>query len=551
MLCLLDMKYSIKDLREKLSGDIKTDAKTKEYFSTDGSIFTLTPKLVIYPENELDVIESVRYFHYMAKDGKTVPLTSRGKGTDQGGAALSEGAVMVFPAHMKHLVHMGRETVTVQPGMLYSNLQTMLHSHGRFLPPYPASIDFASIGGAVANNSAGEKTVKYGSTRDYVKALRVVLSNGDAIETYRLNKKELAQKKKQQDFEGELYRKLDDMIEQNWDLVAKSKPHTSKNSAGYDLWDVKRADGSFDLSQLICGSQGTLGVVTEITLYHTAFNPKTTLLVGFFDSLEKMTQATQAIMPLGPSALEIVDHNVLKFVRDHNPSMIQGIVPETLPAAALLIEFDDFKLKDQDKKTKRARKVLEELCYESKVATSKYEQDKLWKMRRRAAAYMWTNDSPKRNLPIIEDATVPVADMPAFLKEVYALLDKYKVAEAMWGHAGNANFHIQPLLDLGSIRDRQKIYSLMNEFYKLVVKYHGSTCAEHNDGIIRAPYLKAMFGAETYKLFEEVKKMFDPYNFLNPTSKIGPSQEFGMVHMRKEYSMPHLADHMPGLGAFH
>lgn len=545
------MANFLKDLKDKIHGDIKLDKSSLDYFSTDGSVFKISPKLVIYPYNELDVIEVVRAFHYRAKDGKALGLTSRGKGTDQGGAALGDGGVMVFPAHMNKIISMDKNSVTVQPGVLYSRLQSVLHSHNRFLPPYPASIDFATIGGAVANNSAGEKTVKYGATRNFIKSLRVVLSNGDLIETKRLTKKELKNKKKQEDFEGEIYRKVDDIIESNKDLISASRPKTSKNSSGYDLWDIKLKDGSFDLSQLFCGSQGTLGTITEATLYHESYNPKTFLGVGYFNSLEELTRATQKLLPLIPSALEIVDRDVIEFVMKKNPTMLKGLLPNEMPEVILLVEFDDKKIATQKKKGQKAQDILKSFAYEFRVSTNKYEQERLWTLRRRAAAVMWMTDSPKRNLPIIEDATVSVEDMPQFLKEVDILLEKYKVASAMWGHAGNANFHIQPLLDLSSLRDRQKVYHIMDEFYKLVNKYKGSICAEHNDGIIRAPYLKSMFGADMYKIFKEIKKTLDPYNFLNPYAKLGASKEFGIVHLRKEYSMPHLSDHLPGLGSFH
>ena len=545
------MKNKIKQLQEVFSGDIKTDVATRNYFSTDGSIFSLQPKIVLYPNRELDVIEAVRFFENIAKKGSIVGLTSRGKGTDQGGAALSEGAVMVFPAHMKKIIEIDKDTITLQPGALYSTVQTVLHSHGRFLPPYPASIDFASIGGAISNNSAGEKTIKYGSTRNYIDSLRVVLSNGDLIETHRLTKRELRLKKKQRDFEGQIYRKIDDIIEVNKALIEESRPKTSKNSAGYDIWDIKAKNGSFDLSQLICGSQGTLGIVTEATLRHEPYNKHTSLLVGYFDSLEKMTQATQAILKLAPSAMELVDNNVLEFVNSKNPSMLKGLLPERMPRVVMLVEFDDFKTRLQSKKTNQAKAILEQLTFEHRYTNVKHEQERLWKIRRRAAAYMWMSDEPKKSLPIIEDATVAIANMPNFLKEAYSLLDKYNVKGVMWGHAGNANFHIQPLLDLSNLRDRQKLYIIMDNFYRLVNKYHGSTCAEHNDGIIRAPYLKAMYGPKMYAIFKDIKDLFDPYGFLNPTSKIGATKEFAMVHIRKEYSMTHLFDRMPGLGHFH
>ena len=548
---LYRMSKIIKEIQEKIHGDIAVDPKSREYFSTDGSIFKVTPKVVIYPMNENDVVEVVRYNNGLIGSNKALPITARGKGTDQGGAALSEGISMVFPAHMNKLLSMDKETVTVQPGMIYGNLETTLKSHGRFLPPDPASMDFCSIGGSIANNSSGEKTLKYGATRNYVASLRVVLHNGDVIETYRMSKKELSQKKKQKDLEGDIYNALDSLIESNKHLIAESRPNVSKNSAGYDLWDIKRNDGSFDMSQLLVGAQGTLGIISEATLYHIPFNPNTTLLVGFFDSIKKLQQAVMEISPLLPSAQELVDDDVLKFVIDNRPDVLANLLPDKFPKVILLVEFDDVKSRLRSKKSDKAKEILSRHAYDYKISVNKLEQDHLWRIRRQAAAIIWMKQGPKKALPIIEDGVVPLDKFGDFIFKAYKMLDKYKVKDAVWGHAGNGHLHIQPFMDLSNIRDRQKIYTLSDEFYKMVLGLGGSISGEHNDGIMRGIYLRQMYGASTYRLFKEVKGMFDPNNLLNPMAKLGATKEFGMVHMRNEYGMSHLLEHVPGLSSYH
>lgn len=545
------MSNLIKELQEKLRGEIEYDSESRDFFSTDGSIFKITPKLVIYPRNENDVVEVLRFNNNLVDKNKALHITARGKGTDQAGAALTDGISMVFPAHMRKLISMDKETITVQPGMIYAHLESVLNSHGRFLPPYPASVDYCTIGGALANNASGEKTLKYGSTRNFVAGLRVVLYNGDVIETYRLNKKELKQKKKQQDLEGELYRKVDEIIENNKDLIESSRPKVSKNSAGYDLWDVKGKDGSFDLSQLFVGSQGTLGVITEATMYHIKHNTDTTLLVGYFDSVKKLQQAVMEISPLHPSAQELVDDNVINFVLEKQPQVVKGLLPEQMPKVVLLVEFDDEKAKVQAKKAKKTQEILSKYSYEMKLSSNKLEQDLLWNIRRQAAAVIWMQKGPKKALPIIEDGIVPLDKFDEFVEDAYKLLDKYKVKDAVWGHAGNGHLHIQPFMDLSNLRDRHKIYALSDEFYKMVLRLGGSISGEHNDGIMRGAYLRQMYKPEIYAMFREVKKLFDPNNLLNPHSKLGASKEYGQVHLRKEYSMKHLSEHMPGLSSFH
>ena len=542
---LVAMKKFLKDLSSQLSGEVSTAESTRKYFSTDGSVFTTTPEVIIYPRNEVDVVNTVKFLYWRAQEGDPVALTARGKGTDQGGGALGSGVMLVFPAHMKKLKSITRDSITVEPGMIYSNLQQVLHSHGRFLPPYPASIDFCSVGGAVANNAAGEKTIKYGATRKWVSSLKVVLCNGDVIQTRRMNKKELKRKQQQQDMEGHLYREVDKLITDNWKLLNDHKLKVSKNSAGYDLWDVKRSDGSFDLCQLIIGSQGTLGVVTEITFGTAPYNPKTTLLAGYFESIHKAQEAVQQIMPLGPSALEVVDHHLLEFLQKNKPEQLVGLVDEPFPKIILLCEFDDLKPKIQSKKVKRVQSIFNNFAHDQRIAVDQAQEDQLWRVRRGAAAVIWTIDSPKKALPIIEDGAVPVAKLGELLADADKLFAKYKVEVAIWGHAGDGHLHIQPFLDLANLRDRSKLFSLTDDFYKLIIKLGGTTCGEHNDGIMRAPYLKDLYGAKVYKLFEDVKQLFDPLGFLNPGVKLHVTREEAMMKLRREYSMKHLHDQLP------
>lgn len=541
----VSMRTFYDQLRASITGEVSTEKETRDFFSTDGSVFRVMPSAVVYPQNEADVVETVQLVAKQAAAGQLYPITSRGKGTDQGGAALGAGIMLVMPAHMNHFFSIDKNTITVQPGMVYKDLQHVLHSHGRFLPPYPASIDFATIGGAIANNSAGEKTVKYGSTRDYVHSLRVVLANGDVIETRRLSAKELRKKQQQTDFEGHIYRNVDYLIEENWDQLAEAYPRVSKNSAGYDLWHVKAPDGSFDLGQLIVGSQGTLGVVTEATLRHMPYNPDTHLIVGYFENMESAAQAVELIMPLKPSALEVVDHNLLEFLAEHDPEQIKGVLPDKMPGIVLLVQFDDEKRRMQVSKTKKTMKVFDKLAFDARVATELSEQTKLWKIRRGAAAIIWKFKGTKKALPIIEDGVVPLEQMPRFLEQVYKLFEKYKLDIAVWGHAGNANFHLQPFMNLSSQVDRKRMFELMNEFYRMVIEMGGSTCGEHNDGRLRAPYLKRLYGEHLYGIFEDVKKVFDPLGILNPGVKIGVALKDLPKQLRKEYSMKHLADQLP------
>lgn len=534
-------------LRQHIVGEVSTDKGLRDYFSTDGSVFTVTPQMVVYPRTTDDLRKIARFSWQLAERGKSMPITARGSGSDQAGAALGDGISLVFPAHMNKLLELDtkKNTARVQPGINYRNFQDTVKTHGRFLPPYPSSIDFSTIGGAVANNAAGERTIKYGATREFTQGLKVVLANGELIETRRLSKRELNHKKGLANFEGEIYRQLDGLISDNSALIDTIRKNVSKNSTGYDLVDVKQKNGSFDLTPLFVGSQGTLGIISEITLAVVPNNMQRTLAVIGFETIDAADSVVQDIINLGPAALEMVDKHLLTFIHTHNPKQLAGLIEPPYPEILLLVEFDDLGRGVQAKKAKKLTKLVKKVTTDFQLTTDYDEREELWKIRHSAAAVIAHSEGKKKALPIIEDGIVPQDQFKKFIHSVYQIFSKYNLEAAVWGHAGNANLHMQPFLDLSSLGDRQKAFKIMDEYYHMVMQLGGSTAGEHNDGRLRAPYLPQLYGPEAYKLFTAVKKIFDPHNILNPGVKIGVTRDDQLSALRQEYNMDHLGQHLP------
>lgn len=535
-------------LEEHLTGEVTTSRDARKYFSTDGSVFELMPSMIAYPRNENDVRKTARFAWQLAERGRVMPITARGSGTDQAGGALGSGIMLVFPAHMNRILEFDSKNglVTVEPGINYAKLQQSLHLHNRFLPPYPSSIDYSTIGGAVANNAAGEKTIKYGCTRDYVKSLRVVLANGEVIETGRISKRELNKKLGLATFEGEIYRNLDTLLEENKDLLDTAVLNVTKNSAGYDLADVCHKDGSFDLTPLIVGSQGTLGIVSEAVIETAPYNPSTSLIAAFFDDIKVAEEVVMELraLPQSPSAMEVVDDHLLNFLHAHNPNQLKGIIEPPFSKLVILIEFDDGE-RTRKRMAKRAQKILDKYQVPYRLETEAHKKEELWKIRHSAAAVISHSEGNTKALPIIEDGVVPLEKFNDYLEAVYAIFDRYKLQIAVWGHAGNANLHMQPFLDLAQVGDRQKVFRVIDDYYSMVIGMGGSTSGEHSDGRLRAPYLEKLYGPEVYVLFQKVKQIFDPYGILNPGVKINVKLDDIKPLLRHEYSMEHLYDHMP------
>ena len=536
-------------LQEHLSGEVITGADARRYFSTDGSIFALTPAIIVYPRAESDVRKTLRFTWQLAERGRIVSVTARGAGTDQSGGALGSGIMLAFPAHMHHMLEFDDKSglVRVEPGANFGKVQQALHTHGRFIPPFPSSIEYSTIGGAVANNASGEKSVKYGCMHDYVRGLRVVLANGEVIETGRLNKRELNKKLGLATFEGEIYRAVDVLLEEHAKTLDSMQQNITKNSAGYDLRDVKMPDGSFDLTPLFVGSQGTLGIVTEIILATEPFNPTPALIMAQFDDIQKAQLAVQALraLPEAPSAIEMVDDQLLDLVERVNPNLLKDSVPKPFPRVVMLIEFDDANERTQKKLLKKATKILEQHAVHFEIEEDAEKQERLWRIRHASAVVVSHTEGNLKALPIIEDGVVPIEKFSQYLSGVYELFARHKLHAAVWGHAGDANLHMQPFLDLSQVGDRQKAFRLIDEYYDLVIGLGGSTSGEHNDGRLRAPYLEKMYGAAVYALFQKTKQIFDPYDTLNPGVKINVGLNDIKPLVRSTYSMDHLYDHAP------
>jgi FAD/FMN-containing dehydrogenase len=437
--------------------------------------------------------------------------------------------------------------VTVEPGINYGKLQQTLQTHGRFLPPYPASVEYSTVGGAVAKNASGEKSLKYGDTRLYVKGLRVVLANGEAIETRRLSKREFSKKLGLATFEGEIYRAVDTLLEEQREVLNKLELNVTKNSAGYHLTDIKHKDGSFDLTPLFVGSEGTLGIITSIMFETESYNPETSLIIASFDTLEHAQAAIMELRKLSelPSAIEMVDSHLLDLVDSINPNLLKNVWPKPFPPVTLLIEFDNQTDRQQKKYVKKAEKILSKTALSYQVELDPLKQEELWKIRQASSMAIAHVEGNLKAVPVIEDGVVPVDRLQDYLMGIYSLFNQNHLKVAVWGHAGDANLHLQPYLNLGQVGDRQKAFRLMDEYYRLVISLGGSTSGENGDGRLRAPYLEQVYGSEAYVLFQKIKQILDPYNTLNPGVKINVSLDDIKPLLRQEYSLEHLYDHMP------
>jgi len=547
----------MEDLRNIIEGEISSDEKELIAFSHDASIFEVKPQLVVRPKDAEDIKNLVKWVVANKDSNPELSLTARSGGTDMTGGVLNDSIVLDFIAHFNRVLEVVEISPSdgyaiTEPGVFYRDFEKETLKKGLLLPSYPASREICTVGGMVANNAGGEKSLRYGKTENYVQELSVVLSDGEEYLLKALTPQELEQKKFQNDFEGEIYRQMYDLLNFNYELIQKAKPNVSKNSAGYCLWNVyNRQDGIFDLIKLFVGSQGTLGLVTKIKF--KLIKPKThsKLLVVFLKNLGRLGDVVNMINKHEPESFESYDDHTFKLIFKILPDLVKKIgfgamfrfLPDVwmiltggIPKLFMLVEFTGDDEKELIMRLEKCNKeVVEKFSLKTRVANNHADAQKYWTIRRESFNLLRKHVKDKKTAPFIDDIIVKPELLPEFLPKLNAILDQYKkyMVYTIAGHPGDGNFHIIPLMDLSDGKSRQIIPELSEKVYDLVLEYHGSITAEHNDGLIRTSYLEKMYGLEIYRLFEKTKQIFDPKNIFNPGKKVGGDAKYTMQHIKK------------------
>lgn len=543
-----------KRIREFFRGDIEDDEEILLKYSHDASLFEVMPQLVLFPKDVADVKNLVSFVNNNKARYPKLSLTGRTAGTDMSGGPLNESIIIDFLRYFKREeVNLKKMSATVEPGVFYRDFETITLPSHVSLPVYPASKQMAALGGMIMNNAAGEKTLRYGQMRDFVTELAMVLADGNEYAFRKLNRAELETKMSQNDFEGDIYKKIYALISAHYQTIAAAEPKTSKNSSGYALWRVwDKARDTFDLSQLFVGSQGTLGLLTRAMVRLVKETPERKLIALFFKDWDDLPMVVNEVLPHNPESMEAFDDTTLKLGIRFMPEIAKRaheslfafalrFFPETLigarmlglPKLIVLVEIAEETKDELARKVSAIRTALRKFPVYIRILDDGPDSEKYWVMRRESFNLLRQRVRGKQTAPFIDDFAVDPKVMPEFLPRLLAILKKYGIVANIAGHAGNGNYHIIPLMDLTQESERQKIIPAAEEAYTLVIKYGGSITAEHNDGIIRTPFVEKMFGTPMYRLFEEIKRIFDPKNIFNPGKKVGGSIDYAREHIKK------------------
>jgi FAD/FMN-containing dehydrogenase/Fe-S oxidoreductase len=530
-----------RDLRDLLRGDVEFDVYTRHLYATDGGIYQIEPLGVVCPRDAEDVGRLVAYC-----SERGVPLVPRGAGSGLAGAAVGAGLMVDFTRYMNKILEVAPDGswARVQPGVVMGVLNAHVKQFGTFFAPNPSSENYCTLGGMIANNSSGGRSVAYGGTKDHVLALDVVLHGGELFRATPVGRRsaELATLLADGGVGGRAFAHVLPLLEDTWDAILGSMPRVLKNCSGYRVETVfddgsaagaswrtglsgrtgRRAtpdDPTVHLQKLFVGSEGTLGLVTEATLNLVPLPGRRAIGMAYFPTVFAACEAVFPILDLKPTSIEIMDANFLRFVRKNN-SKIDAMLPPVVDTA-LLVEFeapDDAELDSQ--LTSLEQMLAGGSALQVKRAMGAAEQKQLWAVRQAAVPLLQKLPGPKKIVEFIEDITVHPDVLATYMSTLAGILVKHGVESIMYGHAGDGNIHTRPILSTKDPDDLRTMKSIMDEAMQVVIDLKATPSGEHGDGIVRSPYVRMVYGDEVYGVFKEIKAAFDPTGIMNPGKKI-------------------------------
>lgn len=533
-------------------GEVSTRDELLNEYSTDESIFAVTPQVVLQPKTAHDVEIAVRVLSKETERFPALSLTPRAAGTGLSGGSLTDSVVIDVCKHLNHIHDVttrgGKTTFTCQPGVMWKTIEKRLKQHNAYIPSYPASKDLCSIGGSVGNNAAGPDSLRYGHCADWVESLDVVLHDGHTYTIQPITFKEYKALIKRKDAYAAILKEIFTLIEKNEGLIEKAKPKTKKNSAGYALWDCidgtvaefKKGKAQLDLTRLISGSQGTIGVITKLTMRTEPIATDTSLVVIPVFNLADAGNVVVEALKYNPINVEVFDG--LSFdLALKNPDFFKDRLDGVAYYKVLLSMYTTFHVRWRRKAPEFTLLVtldnatatttpMKDIVKAIKSAggtrarhvSNPTEVEMFWQIRRASYSLSKFQDSSKRPAAFLEDMTVPPENLSKFFAEIKGLLKKFNVTAAVHGHGGNGHFHFYPLLDFTKKGTGDLVEKMSEAFFKVAVKHGGNICGEHNDGIIRTPHLNKMFTKKALDLFKRVEHIFDPDDIFNPGKKVNP-----------------------------
>jgi len=515
----------LKDLSEKLSGSLHWDSLHKHIYATDASVYRMLPLAVAYPRTEEDLKILIDF-----ANTHEIGLVPRTAGTSLAGQCVGEGITIDLSRHFTRILELDLEKrqVRVQPGVIRDELNQYLEPHGLFFGPNTSTSNRCMIGGMVGNNSSGTTSIRYGVTRDKVVSMRVLLSDGSEAEIGAMTPSELKEKSKGSTLVSKVYKRLLKELSDNniKESIRKDfpRPEIHRRNTGYAVdalldSEVFTPGGTpFNLARLLCGSEGTLALTTEVTLQLDPLPPKeVAMIVPHYKTLEESLSDVVPVMQHPLYMCEMMDKVILDCTKNNLEHLENRFFVQGDPAALLMLEVRENTTEELEASVTKVLKILEQSGKSYAAPVLKGEEiSRAFNLRKAGLGLLGNMVGDRKAVACIEDTAVALGDLKNFIGEFTNIMKGFGQEAVYYAHAGAGELHLRPILNLKRTEDVQLFRQITTEVAELTKKYRGSFSGEHGDGIVRAEFIPLMIGETNYALLRRIKASFDPKGIFNP-----------------------------------
>jgi FAD/FMN-containing dehydrogenase len=506
----------LNELDSNLKGKVRWDVVTLQLYSTAACFYDITPLAVVIPENIDDIITAV---NICAK--YKVPVLPRGAGSSLSGNAVNKAVVLDLSKNFRNMEILDDTHVKCDAGIVLNYLQEKLKPLNKKFAPDPSSGNACVIGGMLGNNSGGPHTVKHGNMYRHTEQVTAILPNGKIFNARNIP---LDQISKLDDFHKPYYEKAKALLQKYSEEIESCRPASTKNASGYQVWDIL-TDTHLNMASMLVGSEGTLGIFTDAVLKVIPNLKYHGIISLYFTEIEKMGRAVKYLRELGASSIEFVDQSFIKLALSFRPELSK-FLPENVKYL-LYVEYEDNDIANIEKVLLKTKEIIgdkEKLAEIGSYSTNEDDITSIMRVRKAATVILNKIQGKEKPVPFVEDAAINPDVFGDFLSELSKLLQTYNFRYAIFGHAGDGNLHLRPILNFKNEQNYNDAVDLMEKFVDLVMKYGGSLSGEHADGRLRTPYYDKKY-TKLLPLFKEIKNLFDPEGLMNPGIKV-PKQKF-------------------------
>ncbi|MFP4600842.1 MAG: FAD-binding and (Fe-S)-binding domain-containing protein [Persicimonas sp.] len=523
----MDPKQS-RQLAERLDGELHADPLHRMLYAQDASVYQEEPLGVVYPRSTEDVQAVVEFASTMG-----IALIPRGGGTSLAGQCVGPGLVMDMGRYMNRILEVNVEQrwVRVQPGVILDDLNRHLAQYGLFFGPDTSTSNRCMIGGMIGNNSCGSHSIYYGTTRDHLLELGVVLADASFERLSEWGEAEWGRQLERQDLLGEGLRALDQALRDSGDLIRERYPRADvvRRNTGYPLDVLLDADpytpggSEISLARFLCGTEGTLAVTTEAKLNLVDAPGENILVCAHFDTLRASLEATVAAVEHGPAAVELMDRPILELTKHNLEQQRNRFFVEGEPEAILVVEFYGDTVEELEDKAEELIEDFKAKSFGYSYPIVRPPRDKMvWELRKAGLGLLMGTKGDTKPVTVVEDTAVALDALPDYIDEFAQIMDDYDTRCVYYAHASVGELHLRPEMNLKELEDAEKFEGIAQDVADLVRKYRGALSGEHGDGRLRAPLLERFYGEEIIELHRQVKGALDPQNIFNPNKIVDP-----------------------------